>query len=479
MADGDSWDVSRRRMGAQGPDRSSASSDRGAVSSEVVFDRVPPHDDEAEMAVLGGMLMSKDAIGEVSQMLSATDFYEPRNQTVYQSVVDLFAASQPVDVVLVANRLLKDGDLDKVGGADYLHSLVASVPTAANATYYAQIVHQRAILRNVIATGTKIVQLGYSAEGSQAEDVVNLAQSEVYEMSVGKIRQDYSPIGTVVHDTLDQLDKMQNNEIEKGVPTGFRDIDDVTQGLQPGQMVVVAGRPAMGKSTLGIDFARSAALHHNMTAVVFSLEMSKVELAQRIISAETNIPLVALRRADDITSERWNTLNNFWTRLQDAPLFIDDSPNMSLMEIRAKCRRLKQTNDLKLVVIDYLQLMSSGKKVESRQQEVSEFSRALKLLAKELEVPVVALSQLNRGPEMRNDRKPQLSDLRESGSIEQDADVVMLVHRPDFYDKEDRPGEADIIMAKHRNGPTETFHLAFLGATSKFKDMPQDSQQGV
>jgi len=265
------------------------------------------------------------------------------------------------------------------------------------------------------------------------------------------------------------------------VPTGFRDIDDVTQGLQPGQMVVVAGRPAMGKSTLGIDFARAAALHHNMTSVVFSLEMSKVELAQRIISAETNIPMAALRRADDITPERWNTLNQFWTKMQNAPLFIDDSPNMSLMEIRAKCRRLKQTNDLKLVVIDYLQLMTSGKAVESRQQEVSEFSRALKLLAKELEVPVVALSQLNRGPEMRNDKKPQLSDLRESGSIEQDADVVFLVHRPDFYDKEDRPGEADIIMAKHRNGPTETFHLAFLGATSKFKDMPQDynANQGV
>ena len=230
------------------------------------------------------------------------------------------------------------------------------------------------------------------------------------------------------------------------MPTGFRDIDDVTQGLQPGQMVVVAGRPAMGKSTLGIDFARAAALHHNMTSVVFSLEMSKVELAQRIISAETNIPMAALRRADDITPERWNTLNQFWTKMQNAPLFIDDSPNMSLMEIRAKCRRLKQTNDLKLVVIDYLQLMTSGKAVESRQQEVSEFSRALKLLAKELEVPVVALSQLNRGPEMRNDKKPQLSDLRESGSIEQDADVVFLVHRPDFYDKEDRPGEADIIM---------------------------------
>ena len=318
-----------------------------------------------------------------------------------------------MDVVLVANQLLADGNLDKVGGADYLHSLVASVPTAANAMYYAEIVHQRAILRNVIAAGTKIAQLGYSAEGSQAEDVVNLAQSEIYEMSMGKVRQDYAAIA-VVHDALDQLDKLQQGLVNKGVPTGFRDIDDVTQGLQPGQMVVVAGRPAMGKSTLGIDFARAAALHHNMTSVVFSLEMSKVELAQRIISAETNIPMAALRRADDITPERWNTLNQFWTKMQNAPLFIDDSPNMSLMEIRAKCRRLKQTNDLKLVVIDYLQLMTSGKAVESRQQEVSEFSRALKLLAKELEVPVVALSQLNRGPEMRNDKKPQLSDLRES-----------------------------------------------------------------
>ena len=276
--------------------------DAGSPGRDAVFDRVPPHDDEAEMAVL-----------------------------------------------------------DKVGGADYLHTLVAFVPTAANATYYAEIVHQRAILRNVIAAGTKIAQLGYSAEGSQAEDVVNLAQAEVYEMSTGRVKQDYEAIGPVVHDALEQLDKLQNGDLKTGVPTGFRDIDDVTQGLQPGQMVVVAGRPAMGKSTLGIDFARAAALHHNMTSIVFSLEMSKVELAQRIISAETNIPLAAMRRADDITADWWNTLNNFWNKLQNAPLFIDDSPNMSLMEIRAKCRRLKQTNDLKLVVIDYLQLMSSGK----------------------------------------------------------------------------------------------------------------------
>ena len=279
MAEGNPWDNNRQQGTGY------VKGETGSPVRDAVFDRVPPHDDDAEMAVLGGMLMSKDAIGEVSQMISVSDFYQPKHQTIYQAIIDLFSASQPVDAVLVANELMKNGDLEKVGGADYLHSLVASVPTAANATYYAEIVHQRAILRNVIAAGTKIAQLGYSAEGSQAEDVVNMAQAEVYEMSVGKVRQDYSAIGPVVHDALDQLDKLQNGEVERGVPTGFRDIDDVTQGLQPGQMIVVAGRPAMGKSTLGVDFARSASLHHNMTTIIFSLEMSRVELAQRIISA--------------------------------------------------------------------------------------------------------------------------------------------------------------------------------------------------
>ena len=452
--------------------------DRNDKNDMALFDRVPPHDDDAEMATLGGMLMAKDAIGEVTQTLEESDFYQPKHQTIYKAIIDLFSAGDPADVVTVANRLDDAGDLEKVGSVDYLHDLIGSVPTAANAVYYATIVHQRAILRNVIAAGTKITQLGYNAEGSQAQEVVNLAQAEIYEMSMGKVHQDYTPIATAVEATLKQIDRIQKGEIESGILTGFRDIDSVTKGLQPGQMIVVAGRPA-GKSTLGVDFARAAALHQGLTTVIFSLEMSQIELSQRIISAETNIPLSAMRNADDIDPGRWNVLNNFFVKLKDAPLYIDDSPNMSLMEIRAKCRQLKQSDDLKLVVIDYLQLMSSGKQVESRQQEVSEFSRALKLLAKELEVPVVALSQLNRGPEMRNDKKPQLSDLRESGSIEQDADVVFLVHRPDAYDKEDRPGEADIIMAKHRNGPTATFNLAFRGQYSKFQDMPQDYQQGV
>ncbi|MDO4913026.1 MAG: replicative DNA helicase [Bifidobacteriaceae bacterium] len=447
-------------------------------NTALLDNRIPPHDDEAEMSVLGGMIQSQDAIGEVIEVLEADDFYQPKHQIIYQAIIDLFSSGEAVDVVILARELLNHNNLEKVGGSDYLHQLIITVPTAANAVYYAQIVRQNAILRNIINAGTKIVQMGYSANGLSAEDVLNTAQSFMYDVGSGKIRQDYASIQNITQEVLDQLDKIQNGQINVGVPTGFREIDEVTQGLQPGQLVIVAGRPAMGKSTLAVDFVRSAALHHDMPSIIFNLEMSKTEVAKRIIAAETNIPLTALNHPEDLTPERWNTLNNCWTNMKDKPLYIDDSANMSLMEIRAKCRTLKSKGDLKLIVIDYLQLMSSGKRVESRQQEVSEFSRALKLLAKELEVPVVALSQLNRGPENRGDKKPQLSDLRESGSIEQDADVVFLVHRPDYYNVDDRPGEADVIMAKHRNGPTGSFPLAFLGANSKFQDMAPDQLQG-
>ena len=480
MAENDSWNngsAQNRGFSNAGNGANGMNGRSGQAVRDALFDRVPPHDDAAEMAVLGGMLMSKDAIGEVSQMIDVSDFYQPRNQTVYEAVIKLFSASQPVDAVLVANELLAEGNLEKVGGSDYLHSLVASVPTAANATYYADIVHQRAILRNVIAAGTKIAQLGYTAEGSQAEDVVNLAQAEVYEMSTGKVRQDYAPIGTVIADTLDQLDRLQSGEVSRGVPTGFRDIDDVTQGLQPGQMIVVAGRPAMGKSTLGVDFARSAALHHGLTTIIFSLEMSKNELAQRIISAESNIPLAAMRRADDITPERWAILNELQGKLQNAPLFIDDSPNMSLMEIRAKCRRLKQTNDLKLVVIDYLQLMQSagsghGWSNESRTQAVSDMSRMLKIMAKELNVPVICLSQLSRANEARQNKRPMLSDLRESGAIEQDADIVLFLYRDDYYNEDsEKHNIAECIVAKNRHGETSTVPLGWDGAHTRFMDV--------
>lgn len=285
------------------------------------------------------------------------------------------------------------------------------------------------------------------------------------------MRADYQQIDSVVGEVVSTLKAMKNHEIPRGVPTGFREIDEHTQGLQSGQMIVVAGRPAMGKSTLGMDFARHAALHENLPTIIFSLEMSKSELAQRIISAESDVRMETLRHVDNISPEQWMKIENCAEAINGKPLYLDDSANMSLMEIRAKCRRLKQTVGLRLVVIDYLQLMSSEKEYESRQQEVAEFSRSLKLLAKELEIPVVALSQLNRGSELRTDHRPMLSDLRESGSIEQDADVVFLVHRPDFYERDTRTGEADIIMAKHRNGPTKTFSLSFQGANSRFCDL--------
>src|SRR5690606_6101190 len=255
-----------------------------------------------------------------------------------------------------------------------------------------------------------------------------------------------------------------------GVPTGFSELDELTNGLHAGQMIVVAARPAMGKSTLALDFARAAAIKHNQPAIFFSLEMGKTEIAMRLLSAEGQIPLQKLRKGD-LDSRDWTTLASTRGRINDAPLYVDDSPNMTLVEIRAKCRRLKQRVGLKMISIDYLQLMTSGKRVESRQQEVSEFSRALKLMAKELQVPVIALSQLNRGPEQRQDKRPMVSDLRESGSIEQDADMVLLLHRDEVYDKQTRPGEADLIVAKHRNGPTADIAVAFQGHYSRFHDM--------
>ncbi|MBF1674594.1 MAG: replicative DNA helicase, partial [Scardovia wiggsiae] len=284
-------------------------------SGSSLFDRVPPHDPAAEMAVLGGMLMSKEAVGEVSELIVSSDFYDPKNQMIFDTVIKLYSSSQPADVITTVNELTRNGEIGKVGGSEYVHQLVESVPTAANASFYANIIHEQAILREVIQAGTRITQLGYSADGSQAEDIVNLAQAQAYELGNGNVRQDYRSFISVADETLKQLDDIQQGNIPLGVKTGFRDIDDLTQGLQPGQMIVVAGRPAMGKSTLGVDFARSAALRQGLTTIIFSLEMNSIELAQRILSAETNIPLSALRKPDEITPERWGVLNSTFDKL--------------------------------------------------------------------------------------------------------------------------------------------------------------------
>ncbi|GAA2355806.1 replicative DNA helicase [Streptomyces cuspidosporus] len=772
------------------------------------FERVPPQDLDAEQSVLGGMLLSKDAIADVVEVLKGNDFYRPAHETVYQAILDLYAKGEPADPITVAAELTKRGEIARVGGASYLHTLVQSVPTAANAEYYAEIVHERAVLRRLVEAGTRITQMGYAADGD-VDEIVNNAQAEIYAVTEQRTSEDYLPLGDIMEGALDEIEAIGSRSGQmSGVPTGFTDLDALTNGLHPGQMIVIAARPAMGKalaldtplptptgwttmgevrpgdylldasgkptrvvattdvmtgrpcyemifddgttvvadadhqwltdtrasrrsaqaaaaqhnghrnqrtfasvkttkeiaatlhcdtadgrknhsvtnaaplqlphrelpvppytlgawlgdgssnaaritsssfseprcapctrkhgglhtrlrdmgllgdkhipqeylrssiaqrrellaglldtdgtvtnagsvqftvtnealaegfrellvslgyrcgvrkklvkgrsektsiayrvsftptddvfglerkrrmheerrrpgtpklrqrfitdvreiesvpvrcvqvdnpehlylatrsmvpthnSTLALDFARACSIKNNLPSVIFSLEMGRNEIAMRLLSAEARVALHHMR-SGSMTDEDWTRLARRMPDVSAAPLYIDDSPNLSMMEIRAKCRRLKQRNDLRLVVIDYLQLMQSGgaRRPESRQQEVSDMSRNLKLLAKELELPVIALSQLNRGPEQRTDKKPMVSDLRESGSIEQDADMVILLHREDAYEKESpRAGEADLIVAKHRNGPTATITVAFQGHYSRFVDMAQ------
>ncbi|MBM7794999.1 replicative DNA helicase [Paenarthrobacter ilicis] len=440
--------------------------------------RKPPQDIPAEQSVLGGMMLSKDAIADVVEIVRGHDFYRPAHETIYESIIDLYGRGEPADAVTVSDELTKRGEINRIGGPAYLHELIQTVPTAANAGYYAEIVAERAVLRRLVNAGTKIVQMGYGQDG-EVEDLVNQAQAEVYAVAEKRTAEDYVALKDVMESTVDEIEASgHRGEGMTGVPTGFYELDELTHGLHPGQMIVIAARPAVGKSTFALDFARSAAIKNNLATVMFSLEMGRNEIAMRLLSAEATIGLQDLRKGT-IKDEQWSKIATTMGRMNDAPLFIDDSPNMSLMEIRAKCRRLKQQHDLKLVILDYLQLMSSGKKVESRQQEVSEFSRALKLLAKELQVPVIALSQLNRGSEQRQDKRPMVSDLRESGSIEQDADMVILLHREDVYDKESpRAGEADILIAKHRNGPTKDIVVAFQGHYSRFANMAGETGGG-
>jgi len=434
-------------------------------------DRTPPQDMAAEQSVLGAMMISKDAIADVAEVLLGVDFYRPSHETIHDAIIDLYGRGEPADMVTVANELQRRGELQRIGGAPYLHTITASVPIAANAGYYAEIVREKAILRRLVNAGTRIVQFGYAGEGD-VDELVDQAQAEVYQVTDKRSSEDYAPLSEIMDGVLDEIEAIGNREAGLyGVPTGFVELDELTNGLHAGQMIIVAARPAMGKSTLALDLCRAASIHNNLTSCFFSLEMTRSEITMRLLSAEAKVPLNHIRNGQ-LTEDDWTKLARKMGEVSSAPVFIDDSPNMTMMEIRAKARRLKQRHDLRLIVIDYMQLMTSGKKVESRQLEVSEFSRQIKLLAKELEVPIIALSQLNRGPEQRSDKRPMLSDLRESGSLEQDADMVVLLHREDVYEREStRPGEADLIVAKHRNGPTRDITVAFQGHYSRFVDM--------
>ncbi|MFJ3283306.1 replicative DNA helicase [Streptomyces halstedii] len=439
------------------------------------FDRLPPQDLDAEQSVLGGMLLSKDALEDVvaGAKLKGRDFYRPAHEMVFTAILGLYAKGEPADPITTAAELAKTGMLPKAGGATYLHTLVQAVPTAANAEYYAEIVKERAVRRRLVEAGTRITQLGYT-DGELAEDL-NAAGAELFQVADENADEDYAPVGDTLEEDIDWIEEIgRRGGALTGLPTGFMDLDSLLTGFHPEQFIVVAGRPAMGKSTLAMDFIRACSIESSIPTAFFSLEMGRREINYRLLSATGKVALHHIRTGQ-MTEEDWARLAVAQTKVKQAPIHLDASPNLTLMDIRAKARRMAQRHDIKMIVIDYLQLMQSGgRSPESRQQEVSEISRGLKLLAKELHLPVIALSQLNRGPEQRTDKKPVVSDLRESGSIEQDADIVMLLHREDAYEKESpRAGEADIIVAKHRNGPTATVTTAFQGHYSRFVDMAQ------
>ncbi|MFF9153830.1 replicative DNA helicase [Streptomyces sp. NPDC014846] len=444
----------------------------GTVVSDEPYERPLPHDLAAEQSVLGAMLLSADAITDVVEILNgAADFHEPRHESVYSAILALYSAGRPVDPITVSNSLREQGILTKVGGAAAVHDLVNHVPTAAHARHHAEIVHDCAIRRRMVQAGTEIVRLGYG--GADAAASLDQAQAELNTAAQVREDPDSALIGDDLADMVSELEALQRDGRAMGVRTGFADLDALTNGLHPGQMIIIAGRPALGKSTLGVDFIRSCSIRRGRPSVFFSLEMSRREVQHRIISAEARIELHHIR-GGTMTDTDWVRFAENTARIAQAPLTIDATVNQTVMQIKARCRQLKRQTGLDLVVIDYLQLLTSGmsRRQENRQQEVSEMSRSIKLMAKELEVPVVVLAQLNRGPEQRTDKKPQVSDLRESGSLEQDADMVILLHREDAYEKESpRAGEADLIVGKHRAGPTATITVAAQLHYSRFVDM--------
>ena len=435
------------------------------------YERVPPHSLDAEVSVLGAALLTRAAASDAVELLVPEDFYRNAHRVVFEAVRELTRQGEPVDTVTLTDWLARRDRLDEVGGAAALHDLTMAVPTAANAAYYARIVRDKALLRRLIDAGTAVTRLGYEAS-DDARSVVDQAESLVYDVAQTTSVSEYQRLGELLNHSFEQIEALAERGSEvTGLATGFDDLDRLTAGLQPQNLVILAARPAMGKSSLALAVCHFVTARLQRPAMLFSLEMSKLEIVNRLLSSEARIDSSRLRtgRLEDTD---WRKLGDALGALADAPFFIDDTPSITLMEIRAKARRLKQKHGLDMVVVDYLQLMQSHRRVDSRQQEVAEISRGLKMLAKELDVPVIALSQLSRQPESRTDKRPQLADLRESGSIEQDADIVGFIYRDEVYD-EDSPdkGIAELIIAKHRNGATGVVKLAFLDHLTKFANL--------
>jgi len=432
-------------------------------------EKLPPQNLSAEQSVIGAMLLDKNAIVHVIDLLQPDSFYRDAHRYIYEAILSIFERNEPADLVTVTEELRKSGKLDAVGGSVYISDLLNSVPTAANVTYYAKMVEEKAVLRRLIDAGTKIVNDCFD-EQNKVDAVLDSAEKTIFEIALKKARQGFHKIDHILKDVLDIMDKLYGKkEAITGIPSGFPDLDKMTAGFQNSDLIILAARPSVGKTALALNFAQNAAIRHKIPTAVFSLEMSKEMLAQRLLCAEAEIDSQKIKTAS-LSDSGWKRLVKSIERLSEAPIFIDDSPILTAMEMRAKARRLKMEHGIGLIVIDYLQLMQGKQSVENRVQEISEIARALKTLAREIDVPVIALSQLSRAIEQRQDRIPRLSDLRESGEIEQTADMVFFIHRDDYYNpNSDKGNIAQLIIAKHRNGPTGSVELVFRKEFTKFE----------
>lgn len=433
--------------------------------------RVPPQNLEAEQSVLGAILLDNAAMNRSMEILSDEDFYRTANQMVYRSMVGLSERTQPVDQITLTDYLRGTGELDQVGGASYIAELVQMVPSAANIRYHCQIVREKSLLRGLVRTATDVVMKAYEGT-TKTDELLEFAEREIFRLAQGHLGGAFVPVSRTVLDSIELIDKLYDGKKKiTGVPTGFTELDELLSGLQPSDLIIVAGRPSMGKTSLALGMAEQAALKGNAVVGIFSLEMSRSQLVLRMLSSQAHLDSHAVR-SGQLKPHDWVALTDAAGKLAQARIFIDDSGNLSVQQMRGKARRLKSEHGLDLLIIDYLQLMDGKSSSESRQQEISDISRALKALAKELDIPVVALSQLSRAVENRTDKRPMLADLRESGAIEQDADVVMFIYRDEvYYPDSDEKGIATILVRKHRNGPIGDVNLQFHAQYAKFNNL--------
>ncbi|QJT10552.1 replicative DNA helicase [Oceanidesulfovibrio marinus] len=463
--------MSDQSYNAAGPSgRPSKRSDAGTAD---LLRKVPPHSLEAEQAVLGGIFIKSSVFHSLVDILAEEDFYYPAHQAVYRAFLDLYSKSVPIDLVTVAEYLKGRSELEQVGGAPYLAELAQSVISASNAEYHAKIVRDKAVQRELIEAGTGIVASCFEG-GKEVEAILEEAEQSVFKIAERTSGSVFAQSKQLVDNVFKDLQaRVERKELVTGVPTGYQKLNEMTAGFQPSDLIIVAARPSMGKTAFALNVAMRAAVMDDTPTAIYSLEMSKEQLMQRMLCAWGKVDLAGLRRGY-INDDDWSRLYDAADHLSRAPIFIDDTPSLSTVEIRGRSRRLKMEHNLGLVVVDYLQLMRAGRNIDSREQEISEISRSLKALAKELDLPVIALSQLNRKVEERSDKKPVLSDLRESGAIEQDADVIIFIYRDEVYNKKDdnpKKGTADIIIGKQRNGPTGEVHLAYLGYCTAFEEL--------